>query len=413
MPTRLWRNEFVVNTTQPGNQDQSAITALADGGFVIAWRDDGPADSVIRWQRYDAQGLKAGPEFNQASFNNPGADQSAPAITQLANGRLWLAHQDFDTAADRDVDGFTVTLDGSVSTLQSAIVTGDNEVDPSIASLGAAGSVAVWVNQTLNGGDIHMRGFNAAGAITFGAAIGGAVVNDNVAGSQAAAQVAPVVAATKDGSKFIVAWQDDGLNSGDIRARVFDTGGNALFPEFTVNGATLDAQQAPSVAWLDNNRFVAVWHAFGQAGDNSSIGIRFAIKAADGSFISSDNLVNTTTHDTQSTPMLATLPNGGFVVAWRDASLAEPDTTAAIRLQAFDTNGNRTGGEILVNTTTNSDQFEPAIAALADGRVVVSWTDPSTAAGGNGTSIRAQIVDPRDGLVLCVNAFDLIKTPLT
>jgi Ca2+-binding RTX toxin-like protein len=71
------------------------------------------------------------------------------------------------------------------------------------------------------------------------------------------------------------------------------------------------------------------------------------------------------------------------------------DDVAAIRLQAFDASGGKIGGEIIVNTTTNGNQLDPSIAALTDGRVVVTWTDESA---GN-QNIRMQIVDPRDGVV--------------
>ncbi len=54
MTTRKWNTELLVNTTTAGNQIESSVTGLVDGGFVVTWRDDGPATSLIRWQRYDA-----------------------------------------------------------------------------------------------------------------------------------------------------------------------------------------------------------------------------------------------------------------------------------------------------------------------------------------------------------------------
>ena len=69
------------------------------------------------------------------------------------------------------------------------------------------------------------------------------------------------------------------------------------------------------------------------------------------------------------------------------------DSNFSIRLQAFDGAGNKTGGEIVVNTTTTGSQFEPSIAALPDGRVVVTWTDNSHSGGdASGNAIRMQII---------------------
>ena len=52
------------------------------------------------------------------------------------------------------------------------------------------------------------------------------------------------------------------------------------------------------------------------------------------------------------------------------------------------------GTEFLVNTTTTNDQFEPTIAALADGRFVVVWTDPS-ASGGDTSSYALRRMAPQ------------------
>ena len=47
-----------------------------------------------------------------------------------------------------------------------------------------------------------------------------------------------------------------------------------------------------------------------------------------------------------------------------------------------------------MNTATSSAQFDPAIAALPDGRVVVTWTDFSQTGGDTSSSaVRAQVFD--------------------
>ncbi len=52
--------------------------------------------------------------------------------------------------------------------------------------------------------------------------------------------------------------------------------------------------------------------------------------------------------------------------------------------------------EFVVNTTTAGFQFQSSVAALADGRFVVSWTDQS-ATGGDASfeAIRGQVFDPK------------------
>ena len=53
---------FAVNTTTTGNQSKPEVTALADGGFVVVWADNG---SLIRGQRFDSIGDKIGAEFTE------------------------------------------------------------------------------------------------------------------------------------------------------------------------------------------------------------------------------------------------------------------------------------------------------------------------------------------------------------
>ena len=58
-------SEFQVSTSTTGRQEQAQVTALIDGGFVVAWQSpyqDG-SDYGIYGQRYDQYGNTAGSEF--------------------------------------------------------------------------------------------------------------------------------------------------------------------------------------------------------------------------------------------------------------------------------------------------------------------------------------------------------------
>ena len=70
------------------------------------------------------------------------------------------------------------------------------------------------------------------------------------------------------------------------------------------------------------------------------------------------------------------LSNGNIVVAWKDESEENGDTSDySVKAQVLDANGNRIGGEFLVNTSTAGGQQMPSIAALANGSFIVTWTD--------------------------------------
>ena len=67
-------------------------------------------------------------------------------------------------------------------------------------------------------------------------------------------------------------------------------------------------------------------------------------------------------------------------------------TGGQIKVQVFDGNGIRVGGEFTVNSNSQNYQHSPAIAALSGGRFIVTWTDNSGIGTDNqDDAIRAQI----------------------
>jgi hypothetical protein len=69
----------------------------------------------------------------------------------------------------------------------------------------------------------------------------------------------------------------------------------------------------------------------------------------------------------------------------------------------FNNSGTYASSAFIVNATvTAGNQFEPSVANLADGRFVITWTDPGADPAQedtDGSSVRAQIFDPRTAAV--------------
>src|SRR5262245_37356049 len=109
--------------------------------------------------------------------------------------------------------------------------------------------------------------------------------------------------------------------------------------------------------------------------------------------IGNEFLVNSTTASNQNDPAVTALTNGGFVVTWVDASQSGGDAFGdAIRAQVYNANGTRSRGEFVVNTTTWQAPTHPSDAGLSDGRFLVAWTDSSTTTGdGSAEAVRARI----------------------
>lgn len=88
--------EFLINSVTANNQNTPAITGLPNGGFVVAWTNQGSVAPDIKAQVYDANGAKVGSEFlvNSASAN---FDQERASIATLSNGDFVVTWNDFRT----------------------------------------------------------------------------------------------------------------------------------------------------------------------------------------------------------------------------------------------------------------------------------------------------------------------------
>jgi len=409
--------EFLVNTTTEIFQFQPAITALADGRFVVAWTDDsrtgGDTSSfAIRAQIFDADGSRSGAEFLVNSTTDVG--QSSPAITALADGRFVVAWTDgSQTGGDTSSSAVRAQVfeaDGRRSGAEFLVnsTTVNAQFESAITALADGRFVVAWTDVSQTGADtsssaVRAQVFEADGRRS-GAEflVNGTTLND---------QFQPAITALADG-RFVVAWTDDSQTGADtssyaVRAQVFEADGRRSGAEFLVNSTTQALQFEPTITALADGRFVVAWTDTSETlGDTSSYAIRAQVFEADGRRSGVEFVVNSTTLSAQLEPTITALADGRFVAAWTDGSLTGADTSSsAVRAQVFEADGRRSGAEFLVNSTTASTQFEPTITALADGRFAVAWTDDSrTGADTSLYAVRAQMFDPRVAAVSLIGS---------
>ena len=127
------------------------------------------------------------------------------------------------------------------------------------------------------------------------------------------------------------------------------------------------------IAFLAGGGRAALWCSIGD--DGSSWGVFGQMLDADGATVGSQFVVNATSTGIQNSPAVAPLANGNFVAIWRGKG-ADDSTGVVGRL--FDATGTALSGEFQINTTTQGVQEMPAVAALADGRFVVTWSGKGT-----------------------------------
>jgi serralysin len=356
--------EFLVNTQTANDQYEPTITSLTNGGFVVSWWDvsgtlGDTSGASIKAQVFTAAGARVGSEF---LVNTERADvQYEPTITGLKNGGFVVSWSDFS---------------GSL---------GDD-----------------------SGSSIKAQVFTAAGA-RVGSEI---LVNTETADDQ----YEPTITGLTNGG-FVVSWTDfSGTPGGDsgssIKAQVFTAAGARVGSEILVNTETTDDHDEPTITGLTNGGFVVSWTDFsGTPGDDSGSSIKAQVFTAAGARVGNEILVNTETAADQYEPTITGLPNGGFVVSWSDDSGTLGDASrTSIKAQVFSAAGARVGSEILVNTETADDQYEPTITGLPNGGFVVSWTDFSGSPGdASGSSIKAQLDFP--GYVISGTAGNDVISP--
>jgi hypothetical protein len=192
-----------------------------------------------------------------------------------------------------------------------------------------------------------------------------------IAGSLPGDQTHPSLGIKTTGGYIV--WEDN-LTDGDglgISARRLDSTLSGSLSTFRVNVIGAGDQERPQVALLGNGGAVFVW----QGGRRSYQHIYARFLSASGTWVTpaSDVLVNTFTNNFQVNPAVAALANGNVVVTWGSLNEFSASSMQDVYAQVLSPAGQKLGGELLVNQFTSYNQRTPAIAGLSDGRFVVAW----------------------------------------
>ncbi len=205
----------------------------------------------------------------------------------------------------------------------------------------------------------------------------------NFSNDDAVSTVTPVyvgyarpAAATLSTGNYVTVWTEFGhggdamastgasYDYGGIYDRLYNSTGTASGAAFGVTpvGDGVDSYEA-AVAALNAGRYVAAYRT-----GTSSYDVGYRIIEANGT-IGSELIANTTTTGDQTSPAIATLTDGSFVITWASGG--------AIYAQKFNSaDGSKNGSELTIHSGTSD--INPAIAALNNGDYAVAWADSST-----------------------------------
>ncbi|MEP9350510.1 Ig-like domain-containing protein [Xanthobacter sp. KR7-225] len=373
MTDYLEGTEFRVNTTTTVHQMEASVASLADGGYVVAWRNyptSGVAgDQSIYLQRYAPDGTPAGDEIAVDAVDELGA----PRVAGLADGGyavVWerRAHQG-DSGFLEDIWIRRYAADGTPMGERAFVNTSVDGIqqDPAIAALADGGYMVTW---TSNDEDTEGGGYGSAvwsqRYAADGTPVGGeTLVNSTTSGSQQNSSVTGLA----DGG-YVVAWESDATdNARDVYAQRYAADGSPVGGETPVNTVTTGFQFAPSVAGLADGGYVVTWTS-GDFERDPYLDVYAQRYGADGAPVGDASRVNTTSHGYQAVSQVTALADGGYVVTWTDDS-GNDGSASGIFAQRYHADGTRDGGETLVNSTTDGSQTTQAAAAFGAGYVVV------------------------------------------
>ena len=378
--------EELVALTNSSVQYQSSTAGLTGGGYVVAYTtygSDGQGNSYkIEAQMYDADGNKVGTEISVNTHYV--STQQNSSVTGLANGGFVVTYQSplFDGAGA----GVAAQLFDSVgNAIGSEILINsyyeNTQQVPDITSLSNGGFVAVW-ETFLTGGsyqEVAMQRFDANGN-KIGSEI---IVNTETLNRQ----LAPSVTELSNG-KIVVVWTGSDTHGHGIKGQIFKHDGTAFGTEFQINTESFSSQAYQSITALLGGGFVVTWVSNSQ--DGSGYGIFGQRYDASGVAVGNEFQINTYTSGTQDEVSTTGLADGGFVVTWK--SSAQDGDEDGIFGQKYDANGVKIGAEFQINSHTASYQNQPSVAALAGGGFVVSWSS-NNQDGASGYRVYRRVYD--------------------
>ena len=357
--------EILVNEAVAGNQTDPSVTRLADGNMLVVWATPTTAannEFYIAGQLFDPSGNKIGTWFFLTDFTL--SLQHQPDVIALPNGGFAVSWTQF-VGGNTQVKVQLYDSTGASTTAEIGLDFGLTTNDSDTAALADSSVVVVWNDGT--GVDN-----NVSGAIV---APNGTVQSFTVETS-AGFQSDPSVAALTGGN-FVVTWADTSGVGGDadggIKARIFNAAGAPVGAEFLVNTAVAGVQNAPTIAALPTGGFVIVWgdgsgghgQVFNAAG--AKVGSEFALPSA------GDIVART---------------DGGFIVTWTGTDVSGNGVYG----QQVAADGTLVGTAFPINTETDGNQADPALAIFANDDIFVAWEDSSGAGGDNdGSGIKARI----------------------
>ena len=325
---------FRVNAQGTNDQENARVALLKNGGAVFVWQG-----GVEGYQHIYARFLSPTNTFLTSTdlvvstFTNN--FQINPAVAVLNNSNVVVVCGSFDQAGSnslQDVYGQILSPTGQrvgTNFLINQFIP-YNQRTPAVAALANGGFAVAWVSEQ------EQMAFNLNGM-------------DNTNGSS------PAVI---------------GSGSVDIYARLYNSNGVAQGSEFLVDTNALSPCANPGVAAAADGSFLIAWSGRDTVNPTNGWDI-YARTFSSAGVGGTTTLVNTHLPGNQYSPHLSVI-GGDYLIVW--TSLGQDGSREGVYGQFVHEDGSHVGGEFRVNTTTDGQQMQPAVASDGADQFLVVWT---------------------------------------
>jgi hypothetical protein len=196
----------------------------------------------------------------------------------------------------------------------------------------------------------------------------------------------------RNGGGFVVVWeswnQDGGVPEGyGVYGRTWNDDGSPAGGEFQINTTVNDYQWFADVEVLPDNSLAAVWCSWEQDGSDGTVVLQRI--GGDGQKVGGEVIVNQTTEGYQWLPRIRRIPGNRLAVVW--SSWKQDGDREGVCMRLFDYEGRPVTIETQINVSTAGYQWEPDLIALGDSAILAVWA--SWGQAGKDYEIVARMLD--------------------
>ena len=297
-------------------------------------------------------------------------DQHDLTAERLANGDLALAWTDIDANGLHSVTG--VISGADTHAFEAAVLPGTTQgYFPALGAAPDGGFTLVWQvdlpdplpygDETRDHRGVAYQLFDAEGE----ARTDGAVLETGFAGAR---EFWPDVVVREDGRSLVTYSGQQYASDGSRFAQTtflagIDPEGSVLIPDFFLTPG--ESTRRAQVFQLEGGLRLYTWQ-------NRDDTIFLQGELADISGLVTPQFTIADIPDMDSFDVaVAALPDGGFVAVWSAEPVGESDARD-VYMQRFDSDG-LPEGDLVPVVTGSGDQFDPAVAVLSDGTILVAY----------------------------------------